>query len=114
MLTVANQTEVPIFRYKTTTLNTSIEQTSRQFIIPLAVADVKYIILETPFFEKFIQTINIQDFTLHFKYPKINRIPLIILLYFEKPTHTSRTSTESVLKHKYVQIQTPQILLTFP
>ena len=40
ILTVGNQTEVPILHYLTTTLNTSIEQTSRQFIIPFAVGDI--------------------------------------------------------------------------
>ena len=44
-LTVANQTEVPILHYITTTLNLSIEQTSRHFVIPFAVADIKYNIL---------------------------------------------------------------------
>ena len=67
-LTVANQTEVRILPYLTTTLYTSIEQTSRQFIILFAVEDNKYNILGTPFFEEFIQNINIQDFTLQFKY----------------------------------------------
>ena len=67
-LTVANQTEVPILHYITTTFNTSIEQTSRQFIIPFAVADIKYNILGIPFFEEYIQNINIQDFTSQFKY----------------------------------------------
>ena len=67
-MTVANQTEVPIFYYITTTLNTSIEQTSRQFIILFAVEDTNYNILGTPFLEEYIQNINIQDCTLQFKY----------------------------------------------
>ena len=66
-LTDANQTEVPILHHITDTLNTSIEQTSRQCIIALAVADIKYNILGTPFFEEYIQNINIQDFTIQFK-----------------------------------------------
>ena len=64
-LTVANQTEVPILHI-TITLNTTIEDDSRQFTKPFAVADIKYNILSTPFFEKNIQNINIQDFTLQF------------------------------------------------
>ena len=36
-LTVANQTEVPILHY--VRLNTTIDDNSRQFIIPFAVAD---------------------------------------------------------------------------
>ena len=68
LMTVANQTEVPILHYITATLNTPIKQTSRQFIIPFAVADIEYNILGTPFFQEYIQNINIQDFTLQFKY----------------------------------------------
>ena len=67
-LTVANQTEVPILHYITTTLNTSIEQTFRQFIIPFAVADNIYTLLGTPFGGEYIQNINIQHFTLQFQY----------------------------------------------
>ena len=63
-LTVANQTEIPILNYVTTTLNASIEQTSRQFIIPFAVEDIKYNVLRTPILEEYIQNLNIQGFTL--------------------------------------------------
>ena len=57
-----------VVHYITITLNTTIEDNSRQFTIPFAVADTKYIILGTPFFEENIQNINIQDFTLQFKH----------------------------------------------
>ena len=67
-LTVANQTEVPILHYANITLNTTIDDNSRYFSVPFAVADIKYNILGTPFFEDNIQNINIQDFTLEFKY----------------------------------------------
>ena len=67
-LTVANQTEVPILHYANIILNTTIDENSRYFSVPFAVADIKYNILETPFFEDNIQNINIQDFTLEFKY----------------------------------------------
>ena len=67
-LTVANQTEIPILHYITATLNTSIEKTSRQFIITFAVTDIKYNILGSSFFDEYIQNINIQDFLLKFKY----------------------------------------------
>ena len=67
-LTVANQTEVPILHYVTITLNTTIEDDSRQFTVPFAVADIKYNILGRPFFEENIQNLNIQDFTLQFKH----------------------------------------------
>ena len=67
-LTVANQTEVPILHYANIILNTTIDENSRYFSVPFAVADVKYNIIGTPFFEDNIQNINIQDFTLEFKY----------------------------------------------
>ena len=66
-LTVANQTEALFLHYVIITLNTTIEDDSRQYTIPFAVADIKYNILGTPFFEENIQNINIQDFTLQFK-----------------------------------------------
>ena len=67
-LTVANQTEVPKLHYANIILNTTIDDNSRYFSIPFAVADIKYNILGTPFIEDIIQNINIQDFTLEFKY----------------------------------------------
>ena len=67
-LIVANQTEVPILHYANIILNTTIDENSRYFSVPFAVADIKYNILGTPFFEDNIQNINIQDFTLEFKY----------------------------------------------
>ena len=63
-LAVASQTEVPILHYITITLNTTIEDNSRQLTILSAVSDIKYNILGTPFFEENIQNINIQDFTI--------------------------------------------------
>ena len=67
-LTVANQIEVHILHYANIILNTTIDENSRYFSVPFAVADIKYNILGTPFFEDNIQNINIQDFTLEFKY----------------------------------------------
>ena len=67
-LGVANQTEVPILHYANIILNTTIGENSRYFSVPFAVADIEYNILGTPFFEDNIQNINIQDFTLEFKY----------------------------------------------
>ena len=49
-------------------MNTTIDDNSHYFPVPFAVADIKYNILGTPFFEDNIQNINIQDFTLEFKY----------------------------------------------
>ena len=65
-LTVANQTEFLILHYANIILNTTIDDNSRYFSVPFAVADIKYNILGTPFFEDNIQNINIQDFTLEF------------------------------------------------
>ena len=74
-LTVANQTEVPILHYANIILNTTIDDNSRYFSVPFAEADIKYNILGTRFFEDSIQNINIQDFTLEFKYtPKLCKI----------------------------------------
>ena len=67
-LTVANQTEVPILHYANIILNPTIDDDSRSFSVPFAVADIKYNILGTPFFEDKIQNINKQDFTLEYKY----------------------------------------------
>ena len=49
-------------------MNTTIDEDSRYFSVPFAVADIKYNILGTPFVEDNIQNINIQDLTLEFKY----------------------------------------------
>ena len=67
-LTVANQTEIPILHYANISLNNTIDDNSRYFSVPFAVADIKYNILDTPFFEDNIHNINIQDFTLEFNY----------------------------------------------
>ena len=86
-LTVANHTEVPILNYITTTLNTTIEDDSRQFIIPLAVAHIKYNILGSPFLEEFIQNISIQHFTLKYKH--------------KSPVHPNYTKITSLLSKDY-------------
>ena len=49
-------------------MNNAIDDNSRYFPVPFAVADIKYNIIGTPFFEDNIQNINIQDFTLEFEY----------------------------------------------
>ena len=67
-LTVAKQTEVPILHYANIILNTTIDGKSRYFSVLFAAADIKYNILGTTFFEDNIQNINVQDFTLEFKY----------------------------------------------
>ena len=67
-LTVANQTETPVLHYANIILNTTVDDNSRYVSVLFAIADIKYNILGTPFFEDNIQNINIQDFTLEIKY----------------------------------------------
>ena len=62
-LTVANQTEVPILHYANIILNTTIDENSRYFSVPFAVAHIKYNILGTPFFEDNIQNIKKRLYT---------------------------------------------------
>ena len=77
----------PKLHYVTITLNTTIEDESRQITLPFAVADIKYIILGTPFFEENIQNINIQDFTFQFKH--------------QSTTHLNYTKIKSLLTIDY-------------
>ena len=65
-LTVANKTEVPILYNVIFTLHTSIHGSTRTLVIPFAVANIKYNILGTPFFEKYIKTLNIENMSLTF------------------------------------------------
>ena len=67
-MTVANQTQVLFLHHVTITLNTTIVDDSRPIIIPFAVAVKKYNIFGTPFFEEYLQNINIEHFTLQFKH----------------------------------------------
>ena len=102
-LTVANQTEVPILHYANIILNTPIDENSRYFSVLFAVADIKYNILGTPFFEDNIQNINIQDFTLEFKYQsKTTQIMQNSQHSYLKTTHISHTFIELFQKLKYV------------
>ena len=71
-LTIANETEVSITQYILTCFS-SIETKWRHLMIPFAVADIKYNILGTPFFEKYVQKINNQDFTMNFKHSSIDQ-----------------------------------------
>ena len=73
--------------YVTLTLFTAIEDDSRQFILILAVADIKYNFPNTPFFEEYIHNFNIQDFTLQFKH--------------HSKVHSNHTKYLSVLSEDY-------------
>ena len=63
--------------------NTTIEDDSRQFIIPFVVADIKYNILGTPFFEEYTQNINTQDIlynlNINLKTPKLYKINISLI-----------------------------------
>ena len=66
-LTIANQSEVPFKQRISVTCFPSKRTKSRYFMIPSAVADIKYSILRTTLFEEYVQKIKIQDFTVNFK-----------------------------------------------
>ena len=93
-LTVANQTEVLILHYANIILNTTIDDDSRYFSVPFAVADIKCNILGTPFFEDYLQNKNIKDFTLQFKYQSKTH-PKYAQHSYPKTTHIFNTITES-------------------
>ena len=95
-LTVANQTEVPILHYANIILNTTIDENSRYFSVPFAVADIKYNILGTPFFEDNIQNTKTYK-TLHSNLNTNQKHTLIIQSSqhsYPKIIHTSLTSIE--------------------
>ena len=102
-LPVANQTEIPILHYANIILNTTIDENSRYFSVPFAVADIKYNILGAPFFEDNIQ--NIKYKTLHSNL-KTNQKHTQIMQSsqhsYPKIIHTSFTFIELIQKLKYV------------
>ena len=73
-LTVANKSEVPILHNIILTLHTSLNGNTRTLVIPFAVANIKYNILGTPFFEKYVKTLNIENMFLTFNTPHESRI----------------------------------------
>ena len=73
-LTVANKSEVPILHNLILTLHTSLNGNTRTLVIPFAVANIKYNILGTPFFEKYVKTLNIENMSLTFNTPHESRI----------------------------------------
>ena len=102
-LTVANQTEVLILHYVTLSLNTTIEDDSRQFTIPfaLAIQNTKYLVhpsLKNLFKKQTYKTL-LNNSNINRPYTQI-----ILKLHHSYPntTHISHISTESILKHKYV------------
>ena len=104
-LTVANQTEVPILHYVTLVSNTSIEEDSRQFTIPSAVADINNNFLGTPFSEENIQNISIQDFTLQFKhhsgvYPNYKKFTSLLSKDYPYFSYIYRISSKTQTRQK--------------
>ena len=73
-LTVANKSEIPILHNIILTLHTSLNGNTRTLVIPFAVAYIKYNILGTPFFEKYVKTLNIENMFLTFNTPHESRI----------------------------------------
>ena len=101
-LTVANQIEVAIFHFVTITSKTTIEDDSRQFIIPLAVADTKYNILGTLFFEEYKQNINIQHFTLQFKHSSPVHLKFTKVTSLLSKDLISYIYSINILKHNHI------------
>ena len=73
-LTVANKSEVPILHNLALTLHTSLHGNTRTLVIPFAVANIKYNILGTPFFEKYVKTLDIENISLTFNTSHESRI----------------------------------------
>ena len=65
--TVANKAQVPILFNNNLTCHTSINTDSHTFNIPFAVANVKYNILGTPFFEQYVKSLDFENMALLFK-----------------------------------------------
>ena len=78
-MTIANQSEVPPNLSISVTCFSSIETKSRHFMIRFAATDVEYIIIGAPFVEKFVQKINIQDFTENSNIPSMINPQLLFL-----------------------------------
>ena len=104
-LTVANQTEFPKLHYANIILNTTIDDTSRYFSVPFAVADIKYNIVGTPFFEDNIQNISIQDSTLEFKHqskiqPKYTKFTTLLSKDYPCFSYSYRINSKTQIRLK--------------
>ena len=73
-LTVANKSEVPILHNLILTLHTSLHGNTRTLVNPFAVANNKYNILGTPFFQTYVKTLNIENMSLTFNTSHESRI----------------------------------------
>ena len=77
-MTVANKTEVPLVYNVILTLHTSIHGNTRTLVILFAKANIKYKILGSPFFEKYVKTLNTENRSLTFNTPHeshVNTLP---------------------------------------
>ena len=108
-LTVANKAEVPILFKVTLILHTFIHGSTRTVVIPFAVANIKYNILGTPFFGRYVKTLDIEHMSLPFGTPRESRVNTIpntahkekkTILIFPK-------SIPLRLNTKYILNQTP-------
>ena len=63
-ITVANKAQVPTLFNNNLTCHTSINNDSQTFIIPFAVANIKYNVLGTPVFEQYVKSLDIESLTL--------------------------------------------------
>ena len=79
-VTVANKAVVPILFHVILRLHASIHGSTRTLVIRFAAANVEYIILGTPSFEKYVKTLNIEHVSLTLNTPhesQVNTLPLI-------------------------------------
>ena len=65
---IANHSEVPFKQFTSVNFFSSKETKPRYFVITFVVAGINYIILGAPFFDKYVQNINIKGYTINFKY----------------------------------------------
>ena len=114
-LTVANKTEVPVLYNVILTLHTSIHGSTRTLLILFAVAKIKFNILGTPFFEKYVKTLNIENRSLTFGTPhesRVNTLPITAHKEKDYP-YVLYIYTNKVKNKLLILNQTPLKLSTF-
>ena len=113
-LTVANKSEVPILHNLILTLHASLNGNTRTLVIPSAVANIKYNILGTPFFEKYVKTLNIENMSLTLIHHTNLVLTLSLLqLIKKKIIHIFHIYTQLLLKTKFILNPTPRKLFIF-
>ena len=116
MLAIANQFEVPIRKFIFATCFSSVETKSRYFMVPFVVTDFLNIILRKPFFEKYIQTINLEDCNINFKYSFIGRPTFVCFITLIKRNFPSfsfiyQSNSKQTKANKHSTVQTLHFLL---